>query len=618
MTVELELAVVRGREYLARAVFRPDAVVSLGSAPRATVRLPEPELPEHHDLLKLTSRGARIRFERSTLVELQLDGAMLDTAQLVSSGRAWETAQGWEADLPPGAKGVVHYGGLRVLLKLQEARQVTIWAAADDAGAVCGGCSAPLPWAVAGRGALTPCRVCGDLNRVADRDRQFEIGATALVPSMPAHGADPGAVTHAPDAPIPAELPPLYGPTKPMPVQVAAAVSRIDGGADLPTFDAIQAKKGAYLPTFDAIQAKKGADLPTFDAIQTRRSGELPTHDAIGSQRIAESRAAARGAGRAAAVLDPDAERTVPPGTPTPAETPPPTGSLFGTNLPTFDAISVIKQDQTLSTQAAMTAMKREPAARPGLRRLGPASPPSAPAPPAAHVQPTGAVPARQVTAEHGAAGGTGAPFSGLQLQPTGTVPVARDTGEVVAASFREPVRLGSEPTPVLIPCSATDEAWSLLDAWDADGFDAPSPSPPAPARAQDPRVLAATEVAVGAQTEPGRRSPQVAAAPPRPEAPRAAPPPPSAPRAAPPPPSAPRVAPPPPSSDGLRLPPSRAGGPPTAPRALEDDEDYDDFLMGRDDGGIGTKDRTGWLLIGFGLISGLVGVGLILYVLSQ
>jgi hypothetical protein len=634
MGVELELAVVRGREYLARAVFRPAAQVSLGSNPRATVSLSESELPEHVDLLELRQSGVVLNFDRSSKLELQADGRSLSTAQILGSGRARETSDGFQVDFALGSKGVVHFGGLRVLLKLQAERDVTIWSASGEAGTACGGCTAPLPWAVAGPGALTPCRVCGDLNRVEGR-AMFEAGATAVVQKLPPDGT----TTESPPLTEP-DPRPLYGPTRPLPIQVAAAASRIDQagkkGTDLPTFDAIQAKKSADLPTFDSIQAKKGADLPTFDSIQAKKGADLPTFDAIQAKKGADlptfdSIQAKKGADLPTfdsiqakkstdlptfdaiqvqrGELGPDGEATVPPETAAPlvGNLAAPSHPLKGADLPTFDAISVIKRNQVLSTQAAIKTMKREPESPSGTPNIAASSLPS-----------------------------------GLQLQPTGAMPVRKDTGEVAVAPKPPPVRLGSEPTPIVVPRGAANEARALLRAYEG-GADV-DPREIAPTQAAFDNMADAVQKISAPSLKPvlsrgkklpsedellaGRMDPAGTTNPPPPEPvleTRLVPSPTG------------KLAPPvresvveepepgPPSRDGLDLPPSDRGvlsapAPSTRPvgTPATQQEIEDDFLMGRDDGGIGTRDNTGWLLIGFGLVSGLLGMGLILYVFLQ
>ena len=405
----------------------------------------------------------------------------------------------------------------------------------------------------------------------------------------------------------------------------------------------------------------------------------------------------------------------MPPETPVPVVGVLSAGSPRGADLPTFDAISVIKRDKVLTTQAAMSVMKqeREPARSAAPNLATPIEPPPEPQLP-----------------------------PGLHLQPTGAVPITRDTAEIGVVRSKQPVRLGSEPTPVVVPREATLEARALLEAWEADrtppDFDA-DPCEIAPTEVAFPNMAEAVQKISGASLKPvlsrdkklpseddllaGRLDPAGTTLPPQSEAPvgdgpllggpdvlppgrdedeaslagteeapvpgptRLVPVPAAAKKAAPaamkapassapeevPALAAPKEAPAPavtreasapavtkkaaspaapknaassvvtkksssparadtasdgpPSRDGLGLPPSTAGGPrreapqerPVEPRPPDPDEgDYDDFLMGVDDGGIGSSDKAGWVLIGFGLLSGLLGMGLILYVFLQ
>ncbi len=642
MTLELELAVARGREYLARAVFRPRATVSIGTNPRAAVSLPEDVLPDYLDLLRLDAGGGWLSFEASTRLELMTAAGARDARSLIEGGGARETADGWEVAIGSGARGIVHFGDLRILLKLGAQKERTIWNSPIAEGAACGGCGAPLPWAVSGGGALTPCRGCGDLNRVEGDQAALEKGKTAVIPVMPQATAPRGptatsartVIMAATDARA-ASLPPA--PPKPKPTPIAPRVGS-PRGADLPTFDAIQVQKGQDLPTFDGIQARKGADLPTFDAIQVQKGQDLPTFDGIQIQKGQDL---------------PTFDGLQVPRVPEPPLTnggPRSRGSTASdasgqSDLPQFDAIQMVKRKEVLTTQAAMKAMRRE--RKPGAPNLAGEAP-------------------------------------GYVMQDTGDIPSPHLSDDIRLPA--QPIRLGTAPTPVMVPPEAQAEVRSLLQkAQEDETKDLTGPTHQRPIT--DPKVIEAARSSTASlsplddePTHTDEPAPSAAVSPsvsadlfgedPDPEAASdqwgrsgltgvgdslhgdffettpdpdpagptrdqyAAPDPGGPTRDQYPAPSAPDPAGPTrdqeplPSPQLIREPPApppppvlpHRTDPPTArhvPHGEDDSYSGDDFLMGRDDGGIG-EGGTGWALIAFGVVSGAVGAALILYVALQ
>ncbi len=346
--LEIELAVTRDREYLVRTVFRGPEAVSIGTNPRAAVALPDDQLPEFFELVHIGDGEARLAFESDMTVEWMVDGTKRPTAELISDGLAKEGPDGYEMPLLAGSKGLVHFGRLRVLLKIQPQRDVTIWSAAHDGGPACGGCGAPLKWALAAAGALSPCQRCGDLNRVDSSVAALEGGATRAVAAF--GGSEP--------APSP--------PQPPVPVRTSAPEPPTVSDADMPAATDEQPKYGVPdspvgpsgdLPTYDGIEGPKGASLPTFDGIQVGMQAEPPSASAL----LAAERAR-------------------------PA---PDLGPVAGANLPTFDAISAFKGETDLSTRAAISVMKGAEDGEPPVfeagdphqaaespARLGPGSPP--------------------------------------------------------------------------------------------------------------------------------------------------------------------------------------------------------------------------------------------------
>jgi len=323
---EIELAVARGREYLVRVVFRPPAVVSIGTNPRASVTLPDAALPDFHELLHL-GPASWLAFDTGMRLEMQVRGAIEDTNRLIELGHAREAREGWRLPLQVGSKGLVRFGDLRVLLKVRPARDATIWSVSPDGGPRCGGCGTQLRWTLPAAGALSGCPKCNDLNRVEGSIADLELGRTSMVPAF--GGARP------PGAPPQ----PPFVPDEDDTVSDADVPVVTD---DVPGFQ----PRGADLPTYDGIAGMKAGDLPTFDAIQAGQAAELPkTSDVLkGARLLAEEAAAKKKAPPAG--LGPRRAVSAGPGK--------------GADLPTFDAIEAFKEGADLSTRAAISVMKDE------------------------------------------------------------------------------------------------------------------------------------------------------------------------------------------------------------------------------------------------------------------
>ena len=370
-TLELEIAVARGREYLVRVLFRPPSVVSVGTNPRASITLPDASLPDFHELLHL-GPTSWLAFDTGMDLEMQVAGAIMDTGQLIDRGLALEAREGWRLPLHTESKGLIRFGELRVLLKARSARDATIWSVSPEGGACCGGCGSVLRWTLQALAALSPCPKCGDLNRVEGSIADLELGRTSMVRALGGRkptGAEP--------------------PSAPFVIDEDDTVSDADVPVvidDMPPPG--QRPRGADLPTYDGIAGMKAGDLPTFDAIQARQAAELPpTSDALRSPRLMAEEAA-RKQPKAAGLG--------------PRQRMPDVGPSKGADLPTFDAIQAFKVDADLSTRAAISVMKEgEPSPPAGLDadteppvpaqplQIGPkAAPAPEPPPPAPEVDP--------------------------------------------------------------------------------------------------------------------------------------------------------------------------------------------------------------------------------------
>jgi hypothetical protein len=621
--LELELAVARGRDYLVRAVFRPPAVVSIGTNPRATIALPDAALPDFHELLHLGERGSRLVFESAMHVEMQVDGEIEPADQLIARGLAKETRDGWTFPLTPGSKGLARFGALRVLLKVKAPRDATIWNVSPESGPCCGGCGGNLKWALQSAGALSPCQRCGDLNRIEGSIADRELGETSVVKRIRPPGADGDTLPPGPSQPTALvagagdTLPPRPESSGPFPVPNArdavplrpgkalesADTAEVDeihdtvSDADVPAVSddlsgpaaafvpasAGRPAKGADLPTYDGIAGMKGANLPTFDAIQVQRVGDLPpTADALkipaeAAKAAAQSRRPARPAG-----LGPRSPKT-PPSVPAVDET------NKGANLPTFDAIQVFKDDSALSTRAAISVMK-------GDEQVG--EPP---------VHPTDAVGIEAVQPRQ---------LGPVDETPEDLKPTLRDAKPIKPK--KGPAALGPDAArgalPPEEPADETPPAIGIVPEPPPPPEPIPAPEPTPPPEPPAPKPTPRDEPTVADdETRPTprdllpigstREQPSLPATPEE-------------------------------AAETSDLfddfetgddPPARAPLPPIQPEAQarpepqpepepEEEEEDDDFLMGRDDGGIKLKPNLlGWALIGIGLLCGAVGCLLIL-----
>ena len=568
-TLELELAVARGREYLVRVVFRPPAVVSIGTNPRASITLPDAALPDFHELLHL-GPTSWLAFDSDMRVEMQAGGAIADTAALIDKRHAREAREGWRLGLHVGSKGLVRFGELRLLLKVRAARDATIWSVSPDGGPSCGGCGTGLRWTLPAAGAMSPCPKCGDLNRLEGSIADLELGRTSMVPAF--GGRRPGAVQ-------PAAADPPFVPDEDDTVSDADVPVVTD---ELPP--PAHRPRGAELPTYDGIAGMKAGDLPTFDAIQVGKAGELPpTSNALKSARRMAEEAAAKEAKPAG--LGPRRRGAG-------------VGPGKGADLPTFDAIQVFKEGADLSTRAAISVMKDEepepePAGQdddtepppPRPMQIGPQAAPEPDAP-----EPLPAVdPDLLVTIKGAPPLKPGEPPPGVTLKPP-SAPTPPPAAPPTPPAAR-PTPLAEQPTPPA----------------------APPPRLPEPPRPPEPPV-----------PEPDT---------PEPEEPRApAPPPPRPPPTAPPEPAEVDITADDDDDDDVDTRPTPQDVAPIQPvgptrqmpvpgKAADSESDLsdaaesdDDFLMGRSDGGIRVQQNLlGWALVGVGLLAGAAGCLLIL-----
>ncbi len=293
--LEVEVAVIRGQEWVYRGIFRPPAMISVGVSPSAVLTVPGSNLPDHHVLIRIHSDGGALYFQPGMAVELRLAEGIKRNDELLDEGLATAGTSGWKVPLGKGSKGAFRVAEVSVLFKVRFSSTALIKAVKSGRPALCGSCGTSLQYAIVGFGALTPCPSCKTLNEVQPEgdDPERRLTQLALVVKRP---------------------------------------------AELPTFDAISATRAPEVTPAQRLAQGRLSDLPTFDAIsvQTARAPEPPPREAEEGDLAAP------------------AQRT-----PIPAEPPstPPRPKLIprGAELPTFDAISVMSKEELSNLHAAPT-----------------------------------------------------------------------------------------------------------------------------------------------------------------------------------------------------------------------------------------------------------------------
>jgi len=294
--LEVELAVAKGDAFLYKVRFRPSSILTVGTNPMTAVTLEGDDVPDFLEFLNITTDGVLLRFTPDVRVEVLSGAQVLTTQTLLDDGFAKRVGDAFGVDLSVGSKAVLRLGGHKLMIKVdvQSSDDVLMVQAEDEDEASCGRCGTRLRLVLAGGGALTPCAACGVLNRVtlaSTKQQQLEDQATRV--AMPSSGAPAPADDKA-------EAPPNL-------------VDKIDPGSST---------------------GRAVADLPTFDAISVLKDGaadaDEATREALGQLGLGDKKA---GGGGVANLASPDA---VDPGSST---------GRAASDLPTFDAIAVLKED---------------------------------------------------------------------------------------------------------------------------------------------------------------------------------------------------------------------------------------------------------------------------------
>jgi hypothetical protein len=164
--LEVEVAVARGKEFLARVVFRPPHGFSIGSSNEATITIPDSPLRGLTEILTFDDGRPTLLFTDDSRLEVDADGARLSVAELLGSGMAEAGAEQHTLPLAEGVRAVFLFGSLKLLIKVRAALDVSVWNLPLGDVGTCGGCGSKILWLpTTTSGALIPCSECGDLNR---------------------------------------------------------------------------------------------------------------------------------------------------------------------------------------------------------------------------------------------------------------------------------------------------------------------------------------------------------------------------------------------------------------------------------------------------------------------
>ena len=170
--LEVEVAIVRGKDCLSRAVLRPPEGLTVGSSDQAMIRLEDPSVPHLLPVVEFRDSRPILLFREDAHIEVDADGDRLDSASLLVLGMAERGDGLLGMAMGPGVRAVLRVGPLRLLLKSRQAIGVSVWNRATGSATECGGCGAALGIPLVAAGVLIPCDGCGDLTRFEASDAE--------------------------------------------------------------------------------------------------------------------------------------------------------------------------------------------------------------------------------------------------------------------------------------------------------------------------------------------------------------------------------------------------------------------------------------------------------------
>ncbi len=326
--VEVDLAIARGETYMHKARFRSSNILTVGTNPMTAIRLEGDGIPDFLEFLNISPDEVLLRFTPEIQVEVLSGSQVVATRALIDGGFARPSGDAFGVVLETGGKAVIRLGPYKLMIKVDPPTDTELLSvAADDPDdASCGRCGTKLRLVLAGGGALTPCSACGVFNRVSvtsTRQQQMEDQQTRM--------AMPVGVETDPDSDAP-----------------AANLARGSGDGDEPVDPGSSTGRGvSELPTFDAISVLRSEDAPDGGADALQQLGLGDSGDDASPMNLAADPGSAAGA--AAELNSPDA---IDPGSST---------GRAASDLPTFDAIAVLKEDAPAAPRAATINLANTP-----------------------------------------------------------------------------------------------------------------------------------------------------------------------------------------------------------------------------------------------------------------
>jgi hypothetical protein len=225
--IEVELALARDQDCVARAVFYAPSLVSLGNSADAVLPFDDSALSASHDVLEISEEGAFLVVAEG--MDLQLvrgdERATLDS--LRADGLALKQDGGWRVELPVGANAVLSAGEANLMLKCRPApaSEDQVLAAGEPPALACGKCGSDLQFVVDCPGALSPCPRCNARNRTQPPG--------AAQAEQQAAAPDPEPEAEQQPVPVAAERLPSLGPEgTESDLPIASSLTAGEGAAD--------------------------------------------------------------------------------------------------------------------------------------------------------------------------------------------------------------------------------------------------------------------------------------------------------------------------------------------------------------------------------------------------